>query len=260
MRQLFDRSYHFVLECLRKIMAGTSPPRFRTTSWSLVLAAAGNSTVDSRQALATLCQTYWNPIYVFIRRSGYDRDQSQDLTQGFFALLLEKNYLRAADQQRGRFRSFLLTAVKHFLANEWDRASALKRAGGQIPVSIDPVAGDVWYIPAAVEDTTPETLFDRRWALSLLEKVLAKLTAEYAAVEKAEQFETLSEFLFRDSETQRYETVAAAMGMSPGALRMSVHRMRRKYQKLLRAEIADTVSAPEEIDDEIRFLISTLAG
>src|SRR5262245_29448184 len=224
MRPFFDRSYYFVLECLRKIMPGTSAPRFRTTSWSLVLAASRNPTEDSRQALATLCQTYWNPIYAFVRRSGYDRDQSQDLTQGFFTLLLEKNYLRAVDRERGRFRSFLLTAVKHFLANEWDRANALKRGGGQIPISIDPVEADAWYLEAAVEETTPETLFDRRWAVSLLEKVMAKLASEYAATGKPGQFETLSEFLFRDSETQRYETVAAAMGVSTGTLRMSVHR------------------------------------
>lgn len=225
-----------------------------------MIAAAVNPTTDSRKALATLCQMYWSPVYAFIRRNGHDRDQAQDLTQGFFALLLEKNYLRDADQERGRFRSFLLTAVKHFLANEWDRAHALKRGGGQVPVSIDSVDVETWYAPAAVEETTPERLFERRWALALLEHVMAKLRAELAAMGKAEQFDRLLVFLTPDSEGARYEAVAAQMGVSAGALRMSVHRLRRTYRDLLRAEIAETVSTPEETDDEIRFLLSTLSA
>ena len=138
-RLLLGPSLPFVLDCVPISVPGMPRSRFQTTSWSLVLAAAGHPTTDSRRALAALCQIYWNPVYAFIRRSGYTRDQSQDLTQGFFALLLEKQYLRDADQERGRFRSFLLTAVKHFLANEWDRDHALKRGGGQIPLSIDPL-------------------------------------------------------------------------------------------------------------------------
>jgi DNA-directed RNA polymerase specialized sigma24 family protein len=145
--------------------------RFQTTSWTLVRAAA-HPTADSRQALATLCQASWRPVYAFIRRNGYDRDQSEDLCQEFFRVLLEKSYLLDANRDRGRFRSFLLASVKHFLANEWDRAHALKRGGGQIPVSIDSVEADAWYGPAAVEGTTPETVFERRWALSLLEHVI----------------------------------------------------------------------------------------
>jgi RNA polymerase sigma-70 factor (ECF subfamily) len=206
-------------------------------------------TLDSRRALATLCQIYWHPIYAFIRRNGHDREQSQDLTQSFFAVLLEKNYLRDARQERGRFRSFLLTAVKHFLANEWDRAHALKRGGGQVLVSIDPVEAESWYVPAAMNDLTPERLFERRWALSLLEQVMVKLRTEYAAMGKAELFEKLSMFLNGDSQDVRYEALAAELGVSPGAMRTSVHRMRRKYRNLLRAEIVETVSGPEKIDD-----------
>ncbi len=239
-------------------MSDAVTSRFHTTSWTLVRAAAAHPTADSRQALATLCQAYWHPVYAFVRRHGYDRDQSQDLCQEFFAVLLEKNYLLDANRDRGRFRSFLLTAVKHFLANEWDRAHALKRGGGQIPVSIDPSEAEAWYGPTAVEGTTPETIFERRWALSLLERVMAKLRASYAARGKVEQFETLSAFLNRDSEDPRYEEVAAAAGMSAGALRMSVHRLRRKYRELLRSEIAETVSTANEIDEEIRFLLSVL--
>jgi len=240
-------------------MISSPTPGFQTTRWTLVQAAAVSPTTDSRQALATLCQTYWHPVYAFIRRNGHDRDQAQDLAQGFFALLLEKNYLVAANRQRGRFRSFLLTAVKHFLANEWDREHAQKRGGGQVPISIDAVEAEKWYVPAVVEEATPESLFERRWALSLLEHVMARLHAEFAVAGKAEQLERLSVFLNRDSEDARYKEVADEMGLSAGALRMSVHRIRRAYRQLLREEIAQTVSTPEETDEEIRFLLSTLS-
>jgi RNA polymerase sigma-70 factor (ECF subfamily) len=149
---------------------------FQTTRWTLVQAAAENPTADSREALAALCQTYWPPVYAFIRRNGFDQDQSQDLCQGFFALLLEKNYLGDADRRRGKFRAFLLTAVKHFLANEYHRSHALKRGGGQPSVSIDLVAAETWCAPALVEETTPEGLFERRWALSLLDHVHEPVT------------------------------------------------------------------------------------
>jgi DNA-directed RNA polymerase specialized sigma24 family protein len=239
-------------------MPGASASRFHTTRWSLVLAAADRPTADSRQALAKLCEIYWHPVYAFIRRSGYDLEQAQDLTQGFFTLLIEKNYLQAADRQRGRFRSFLLTAVKHFLANEWDRGNALKRGGGQVRVPLDSLDLERWYKPTAVNEVTPEVLFDRRWALSLLDHVMAKLRAAYTTSGKAEHFEVLSSFLNRNSDDPRYEEVASSSGMSAGGLRMAVLRMRRKYRALLRAEIAETVASPEEIDDEIRFLLSVL--
>ena len=240
-------------------MPGTSPSDFQPTHWSLILTAAGNRATESRAALATLCQTYWNPVYAFIRRKGYDRDQAQDLTQGFFAALLEKSYLADADRQRGRFRSFLLTAVKHFLANEWDRATSLKRGGGQSWVSIDPVEAEKWYAPAAVEESTPESLFERRWALSLLEHVMTRLRGEFGGTGKGEQFDKLAVFLNGETDGAHYEGMAAEMGVSAGALRMTVHRMRRRYRALLRAEIAATVSTPTEIDEEIRFLLSTLS-
>jgi RNA polymerase sigma-70 factor (ECF subfamily) len=241
-------------------MRRASTSNFHTTSWTMVIAASGQATAGSEEALARLCQGYWQPVYAFIRRNGYDRDQAQDLTQSFFARLLEKNYLSAADRSRGRFRSFLLTAVKHFLANEWDRAHALKRGGRQNPVSIDVVEAERWYAPAAIEAATPERLFERRWALSLLEHVMATLRSEFSAAGKADQFDSLSAFLHRESGDGRYDEVAARLGMSAGALRMAVHRLRRRYRELLRSEIADTVSAPEETDDEIRFLMSALSG
>ena len=233
---------------------------FHTTSWTLIRAASGDRSGDSREALAALCQKYWHPVYAFVRSRGYDREQSQDLTQGFFALLIEKNYLLDADRKRGRFRSFLLAAVKHFLSNEWDRANALKRGGGQVPVSIDLVEAEAWHTLAAVEQATPESLYERRWALSVLENVMSKLRAEFAAAGKANEFGRLSMFLNRDSESAGYETLAEGMGVSAGSLRMSVHRLRRRYRSLLRAEIAESVSGPEEIDDELRFLLLVLSA
>jgi RNA polymerase sigma-70 factor (ECF subfamily) len=234
---------------------------FHTTSWTLVCAAADKPTADSREALAALCQKYWHPVYAFVRRRGYDREQSQDLTQGFFAVLIEKNYLLDTDRQRGKFRSFLLAAVKHFLANEWDRANALKRGGGLVAVSIDTVEAEAWQESAVVEHVTPETLFERRWALSLLENVMVRLRSEFVNEGRAEEFEKLSAFLNRDSETTGYETVAEEMGVSAGALRMSVHRIRRKYRRLLRAELAETMPSPDpdQIDDELRHIMSVLS-
>jgi RNA polymerase sigma factor (sigma-70 family) len=230
---------------------------FKTTSWSLILSAVSDPTTDARQALASLCQTYWNPVYSFIRRNGHDPDQAQDLAQEFFARLIEKNYLGDVDRRRGRFRSFLLTSVKHFLANEWDRNRALKRGGGYNLISIDIVEAERWYVPSVVEGVTPESLFERRWVLSLLQRVLEKLRVEYVSAGKEGQFAALEGFLNHGSD-DRYQEAAGKMGVSVGALRMSVHRMRRKYRELLRAEIAETVLAPEDIDDEIRFLLSTL--
>ena len=241
-------------------MAAVPTSRFQTTRWSLVLTAAGKPTIEARAALAALCRTYWHPVYSFVRRSGYQPDQAQDLTQGFFLVLLEKHYVGDADRQRGRFRSFLLTSVKHFLANERDRANSLKRGGGRFPVSIDAIEAEDSYAPAAMVTATPESLFERRWALSLLAQAMARLRAEFASAGKVAQFETMSSFLNCDPEGGGYEALAARLGMSAGALRTAVHRMRHKYRTILRAEIAETVSKPEEIDEEIRFLLARLSG
>jgi DNA-directed RNA polymerase specialized sigma24 family protein len=231
--------------------------RFQTTSWSLVLAAASDPN-EARAALASLCESYWNPVYVFIRCSGYDADKSQDLTQEFFARLIEKNYLKGADRTRGRFRTFLLISVKHFLSNQSDRDRALKRGGGRAPVSFDAIEAGRWYMPPAADDVTPETLFERRWAVSLLARVIGLLRKQYVEAGKEEQYTSLAMFLNKDSDDQRYEQVAKRMGVTAPALRMSVLRMRRRYRALLRAEIAETVTSPEEIDAEIRFLMSRL--
>jgi DNA-directed RNA polymerase specialized sigma24 family protein len=255
----FGRPLPAVLDCVPNHMSGVPSSAFHTTSWTLVLAASRDSAADSAAALTRLCQTYWHPVYAFIRRRGYDPDQAQDLSQGFFALLLEKNYLQDADRERGRFRSFLLTSVKHFLANEWDRSHALKRGGGRVPIAIDVLEAERWYAPAAVEANTPERVFERRWAISLLEHVIAQLRAEFAATGKADLFDRLSTFLSPDADRVGYDEAAAQMNMSAGALRMAVHRLRRRYRALLRDQIAATVSSPEETDDEIRFLMATLS-
>jgi DNA-directed RNA polymerase specialized sigma24 family protein len=224
----------------------------------MVLAAAIGSGSRSEPALAALCQQYWRPVYAFIRRNGYPSDQAQDLTQAFFAVLLEKNYLRDAKQERGRFRSFLLTAVKHFLSNQKARELALKRGGGRPHISINPAEAESWCAPEVVDGETPEHLFERRWALSLLEQVMAKLRAEFEKPDKAGQFDLLSPFLNGDAQVG-YETAAAQVQMSAGSLRTAVHRMRRRYRTLLREEIAETVAEPEEIDEEIRFLLKILS-
>jgi RNA polymerase sigma-70 factor (ECF subfamily) len=239
-------------------MGGARASNFPTTSWSLVLAAGAHSTSDSRASLAALCKTYWPPIYAFIRRNGYDRDHAEDLTQAFFVTLLEKNYLAQADRERGRFRTFLLAAIKHFLANEWDKAHALKRGGGTPVVPIASGEAETWYAPDPVDPRTPEALFERRWALSLLEHVMTKLRIEFAAKDKSEYFDRLSELLNREPDADRYQKLAAELGASAGALRAAVHRMRRRYRDLLRAEIAETVATPEDVDDEIRFLLSAV--
>ena len=249
----------FLINLMARMAAGPTS-RFHTTCWSLVLAAAGKPGMEAQAALATLCRTYWHPVYSFVRRSGYQPEQAQDLTQGFFLVLLEKQYVGDADRERGRFRSFLLTSVKHFLANERDRANALKRGGGRSPVSIDATEAEYWYAPAAIVTATPESLFERRWALSVLAQVMARLRAEFAAAGKERQFETMSSFLNCDPEIGGYDVVAAPLGMSAGALRTAVHRMRHRYRSILRAEIAQTVSTPEEIDEEIRFLLARLSG
>jgi RNA polymerase sigma-70 factor (ECF subfamily) len=233
--------------------------RFRTTSWTLIEAAAAHPTADSREALATLCQAYWPPVYAFIRRNGYDSDLALDLSQEFFSRLIEKNYLTTADRTRGRFRSFLLASVRHFLANERERANALKRGGGQIPISIDIAEAESWYA-TAIEEETPETLFERRWALSVVENVTSKILCEFSAVGKADDFHRLFPFLNNDPDGAGYEAAAGQAGMSAGALRMAVHRLRRKFRDLMREEIASTVSDSSEIDDEVRSLLEILSS
>src|SRR5580704_3301573 len=234
--------------------------QFATTRWSLVLAAGRRSSPQSSAALATLCENYWYPLYAYVRRRGHGADEAQDFTQAFFARLLEKNDLAAADPGRGRFRSFLLTSLKHFLANEWDRNRAQKRGGGRAVLSIDFGAAEERYRAEPAHDLTPEKIFARRWALVLLENVLARLHDESAQAGKTDSFDRLKCFLTGEQPAVTYGQLAAELNTSEGALKVAVHRLRGRYRELLRAEIEETLADPKEIDQEIRDLFSALGS
>jgi RNA polymerase sigma-70 factor (ECF subfamily) len=213
----FGHRLPVLIDCVPGMVAGRQETRFQSTSWTLVRTAASATDPDSRAALATLCQKYWQPVYLFVQRRGFDPEHAKDLTQEFFALLIEKNYLADSDPERGSFRAFLLTAVKHFLANEWDRMHALKRGGGQIPVSIDVVAAEEWISPSTVEHVTPEKLFERRWAMSVLEHAMSTLRTEFRDAGKEREFDQVSTLLNRDAESASYETLASLRWASPPA-------------------------------------------
>jgi RNA polymerase sigma-70 factor (ECF subfamily) len=237
---------------------------FPTTRISLVRAAAGGSDRQSREALATLCGLYWYPLYVYIRRLGHDAEEAQDLTQGFIARLLEKNSLRHFQQERGRFRSFLLASLKHFLANERDAVRAQKRGGGlaPVPLSVALHTGERRYnLEPSVEprdEMTPEKIFEKQWALGLLNRVLERLREESAASGKREQFDHLRGCLTGDDDRIGYRELAGKLGMSEGAVKVAVHRLRRRFHETLREQIAMTVTDPNEIGQEIRYLLAVL--
>jgi RNA polymerase sigma-70 factor (ECF subfamily) len=231
--------------------------RFATTHWSLIRAAGGQDAEPVRAALSALCGAYWSPIYAFIRHQGYQADDAQDLTQAFFARPLEKNDLAQVDRERGRFRSFLLAAVMHFLANERDKARARKRGGGQPVLSLDfRTAEDGWQAEPG-HGLTPEKLFARRYALALLDQVLVRLRSEWDGTERAATFARLKDFL-TGSVDERYARAAADLGMSESAVKVAVHRLRRRYRALLREEIAKTVAGAAEVEEEIRELFEAL--
>jgi RNA polymerase sigma-70 factor (ECF subfamily) len=233
--------------------------RFATTRWSLVLAAGQKTDARSADALTGLCEMYWSPVYAFIRRQGYRPDEGADLTQEFFAKVLEKNYFHDADPSRGRFRAFLCAAIRHFLSNERDRARTLKRGGTSPPISLDVETAEGTYQIEPRDDLTPEKLFDRRWALILLERVLARLRDQQVSAGKGELFDHLKGFLTGDSAGLPYADVARALGMSDGAIRVAVHRLRRNFRDTLVREIAETVSEPADIDAEIAYLMKAVS-
>ena len=231
--------------------------RFATTQWSLVLAAARSGAPDG-EALARLCSQYWYPVFAFIRRQGRSADQAQDLTQGFFTRLLEKRELGHADQNRGRFRSFLLTACRHFISNEDDRMRTIKRGGAAAAIPIDLVEAEGRYERALVSVETPERLYERQWALTLMAVVLDSLRNEYAAAGNERLFDRLSEFV--TDPTGTHADAARDLDMTIPAVKMAVHRLRRRYREALRERVADTVDSPEEVDDEIRYLMRTVGN
>ena len=235
-------------------------PAFVTTHWSVVLTAGRNDTTRARDALAKLCQTYWFPLYAHVRRRGHSPEDAQDLTQAFFARLLEKSWVGDADQTKGRFRSFLLVAMNRFLSDEWDKARAQKRGGGMplVPLQFDTAETRYGVDPA--DPATPERGFERRWALTLLEEVLNRLSREYDNEGKGGLFAALHPCLVGERTAQPYAELAAKLGISESSVKSAVHRLRQRYRQLLRDEIAQTVADPTEVDEELRHLFAALAG
>jgi len=229
---------------------------FQTTQWTLVVAAGDSQHPDSRAALADLCQAYWYPLYAYLRRRGYPQEEAEDLVQGFFAQLLEKNYIKAADKERGRFRSFLLTSLKNYAANEWDRRTAVKRGGTTATLSLDFEDAEGRYVIEPADERTPEQEFDRGWAMAQLNHVLDRMRSEAGAGDAAERFELLQGFLTGEGEDLPYKEVAERLGMSEGAVKVAVHRLRQRFGAVLRDEVARTLADPDDVDDEIRHLFA----
>lgn len=234
------------------------PAEFATTRWSIVLAAGHASVHQARSALAELCRAYWYPLYAYVRRRGHQQAEAQDLTQAFFAQLLEKDSLQAADRERGRFRAFLLTMFQRFLLNEHKHATAQKRGGGRLQFSLDFDSGEERLAREPVDAWTPEKIYSRRWALTLLDHVLDELDREYARKGKSDWFIQLRPFIIASAETPSHAQVAETLGQSEGALKVAIHRLRQRYRDLLRAAIAQTVSRDEDVDDELRELLAAL--
>jgi RNA polymerase sigma-70 factor (ECF subfamily) len=234
--------------------------QFASTRWSLVAAAGQAGSPESQQALTTLCEMYWYPLYAYARRRSASAHDAQDLTQAFFAQLLEKDYLQAASPQRGKFRSFLLTAFKHFLSKERERAHAKKRGGGRPVLSLDFELGESRYHLEPVDKATPETLYERGWALGILQQTLARLRQELASAGKEKLFEGLKGVLAGESVHESYARIGEQLGISEPAVKVAVYRLRRRYQELLRAEIAQTVTSPDEVDEELRDLFAAVRG
>jgi len=234
------------------------PSRFPTTRWTLVIAAGDPHRREARSALVSLCENYWYPLYVYLRRRGYPADEAQDLTQEFFIRVLEGRYLDRADPEKGRFRSFLLTSLKFFVADEEDRRRARKRGGGMV-VPLEFSSGEERYQREPAHNETPERIFERRWALSVIGRVMERLRSEFVQHGRPEHFERLKVLLLGQSEAP-YAALAREMNTSEGALKVAIHRLRKRYRELFRQEIADTVADPTEVESELRFLAAVLTG
>jgi RNA polymerase sigma factor (sigma-70 family) len=241
---------------------------FATTHWSVVLEAAGSrrgdaetrGCEDAKEALERLCSSYWPPLYAYVRRTGRNVEDSQDLTQEFFVRLLDKGYLGVANPERGRFRTFLLSSLKNFLANDWKREHRQKRGGGATLLSIEASAGEERYAKGPVDAMDPERLYEKRWATTLLDLVLQRLGEEYAQSGRGELFHQLKTFVWGERGDASYEEIASCLGLSEGAVKVAVHRLRQRFRALLRVEIGNTVSGPAEIDKELRHLILVIGG
>jgi len=237
------------------------PREFATTHWSLVVAVKPDETsqTHARKALEELCRAYWYPLYAFVRYRGYSSDDAQDLTQSFFTRIIETGGFASADPERGRFRSYLLGAMKHFLANEWHRARAQKRGGKVQFIEWDALDPEAKYAGASKQSDDPELFFDREWALEIIAGTMQALRDEMVKTGKSEQFDALKGSLTGEDESPR-EEIAARLDMSEGAVKVAVHRLRQRYHKLLRAAIAETVSNEVDLNDEMRYLVDVLRG
>jgi RNA polymerase sigma factor (sigma-70 family) len=239
---------------------GEGAQQFRPTHWSVVLAAGSQESPHASQALETLCRAYWYPLYAFVRRQGYDAHAAEDLTQGFFAHLLEHKALSKVDPGKGKFRSFLLASLNNFLNNERDKTQRLKRGGGAEIFSLDAEPAEERYQSEPVHGESPEKLFERRWAQAVVEQVATQLTREFAAAGQAARFEVLKDFLMGDPRNTSYDEAAERLALSVSAMTSAIHRMRVRFRELFRAEIANTVGSPDEVDEEIRYLAARLSA
>lgn len=232
---------------------------FATTHWSVILAASSTGSPKAREALEQLCRSYWDPIYAYLRRQGHDTPDAQDITQAFFAHLLEHRFPQGLVPQKGKCRSFLLTALRHFVSDRADYLRAQRRGGGRPPISIDAARAEARYELEPVHHLTAEKLYERQWAITLLNHVLDRLQREFAESGKGTLFEQLQPMLLGEKVAVGYAELAPRLGLSEGALKVAVHRMRRRYQALLREEVAHTVAEPQEIDEEIRHLRAVIS-
>ena len=234
---------------------GGAPAVFATTHWSVVVRARDNCSPEAASAMERLCQTYWYPLYVFVRRKGYSHEDACDLTQSFFARFLEKDYLQSVHAHLGKFRTFLIAAMTHFLANEWDKTRAQRRGGGYQILSLDESTADARYQLEPVDRTTPESIFERRWAQTVMGVVVDRLAAET----EEKRFEALKTFLLEEKGTVPYDTVAKQLGMSVAAVTSAIHRMRARFRALLFDEVANTVARREDVEPELRHLLVALS-
>jgi RNA polymerase sigma factor (sigma-70 family) len=233
---------------------------FATTHWSVVLAASQEESPEAAQALETLCRTYWYPLYAYVRRQGNSPEDTQDLTQDFFAHLLAKDFPRGAAPERGKFRSFLLASLRHFLVDQHRHADAAKRGGGQRPVSLDESRAEERFRLEPQHELTPEKLYEREWALTLLERAQSRLREEYVSAGKAELHDRLKGFPLAGKSERSFQQAATELGLTESALKSAVHRMRARYRQLVREEVTHTVADPAEVNEEARHLIAVLSG
>jgi RNA polymerase sigma factor (sigma-70 family) len=244
---------------MNQIGRGASAAQFHTTLWTEVLSAGDQSSPDSNAALARLCQTYWVPVYAFVRKRGNPPDEAADLTQSFFAKFLAMNYVARAERERGRFRSFLMTSVANFLHDQHDRAGAVKRGSGHSPFSLDVDQAEKEFIEESILTQSPAHAFEKRWATALLDNTMQRLAAEQKENVRPDLFEHLQRHLWGDSDSVPYAQLAETLGLSAVNLRVSMHRLRQRYREILREQISHTVATPAEIEDEIRYLMTVVA-